>query len=123
MVKKQLNFKKHLYFLKNIRIFNPQTTKSNIMERIKEIINNVTVGKVMYNLYDRWLDESEYEDINEYGKAIVNSIHVHLPHLKDVSLIKATKRPFGVKLQVGDKKAHIFTKIKGNYVQLCAKMI
>lgn len=92
------------------------------MEKVKEIINNETIGNVMYNLYDRWRDESEYEDINEYGKAIVNSIHVHLPHL-DVKLIGATKRPFGVKLQVGGEKVHIFTRIKGSYVQLCAKSI
>ena len=92
------------------------------MERIKEIINNQSIGSVMYNLYDRWRDESEYEDINEYGKAIVNSIRKNLPHL-EVSFIGATKRPFGVKIQVGDKKAHIFTRIKGSYVQLCAKSI
>ena len=92
------------------------------MEKVKEIINNETIGNVMYNLYDRWRDESECEDINEYGKAIVNSIHVHLPHL-DVKLIGATKRPFGVKLQVGGEKVHIFTRIKGSYVQLCAKSI
>ena len=92
------------------------------MEEVKEIINNTEIVNVMYNLYDRWRDESEYEDINEYGKVIVNSIHVHLPHL-DVKLIGSTKRPFGVKLQVGDKKVHIFTRIKGSYVQLCAKSV
>lgn len=92
------------------------------MEKVKEIINNKAIGNVMYNLYDRWRDESEYEDINEYGKAIVNSIHVHLPHL-DVKLIGVTKRPFGVKLQVGGEKVHIFTRIKSNYVQLCAKSV
>lgn len=92
------------------------------MEKVKEIINNTEIINVMYNLYDRWRDESEYEDINEYGKVIVDSIHVHLPHL-DVKLIEPTKRPFGVKLQVGDKKVHIFTRIKGSYVQLCAKSV
>ena len=92
------------------------------MEKVKEIINNTEIVNVMYNLYDRWRDESEYEDINEYGKVIVSSIHAHLPHL-DVKLIGSTKRPFGVKLQVGDKKVHVFTRIKGSYVQLCAKSV
>ena len=92
------------------------------MERVKEIINNEAIGNVMYNLYDRWRDESWYDDINKYGKTIVNSIHKNLPHL-DVTLIGTTKRPFGVKLQVGGEKVHIFTRIKSGYVQLCAKSV
>jgi hypothetical protein len=45
------------------------------MERIKSILNNDKVGNAFFNLYDRWRDESEYEDINDYGKAIFNTIN------------------------------------------------
>ena len=44
------------------------------MEFLKEIVNNEKVGNAFFNLFDRWRDESEYEDINDYGKAIVNTI-------------------------------------------------
>ena len=92
------------------------------MERIKNIIHNKSIGNVFYNLYDRWCDESEYEDINEYGKAILNSIKKQY-HDYDVTLLATTKKPFGVKLQIGDRKAHFFLKIKGAYAILCASLV
>ena len=92
------------------------------MEKVKNIINSETLGKAFYNLYDRWRDECKYEDINEYGKAILNVINKHFPQY-GVTLISSTSRPFGVKLQVGDKKVHVFVKISGSYLQLCAKLI
>lgn len=50
--------------------------------------------KLMSNLYARWLDEREYEDIAEYGKAVERN----LP--EGVTFVKITKRPFGVHLKV-----------------------
>ena len=99
------------------------------MERIKKIINHKNVGNAFYNLvfysiiyYNRWRDEEEFEDINEYGKAILNTIHKHFPDY-NVKLIEATKKPFGVKLDVDGIKAHLFAKIKGGYLCVCAKLI
>lgn len=92
------------------------------MEKVKEIINSKAVGNAFYNLYDRWRDECKHEDINEYGKAIMNVINKYFPKY-DVTLISATSKPFGVKLQVGDKKVYVFAKISGSYLQLCAKLI
>jgi len=92
------------------------------MERIKNILNNEKVGNAFYNLYDRWRDESEYEDINDYGKAIFNTINGQYPDY-GVTLLATTKRPFGVKIQVGERKVHIFTKLRGSYLNLCAKLI
>jgi hypothetical protein len=40
-------------------------------------------------LYFRWLDESEYEDIADYGAVVAK----HLP--KGFALVRMTKRPFG----------------------------
>lgn len=92
------------------------------MEKIKEIINCKAVGNAFYNLYDRWRDECKYEDINEYGKAILNVINKHFPQY-GVTLISSTSRPFGVKFQVGDKKVHVFVKITGSYIKMYAKLI
>ena len=89
------------------------------MEKIKNIINNEKVGNAFYNLYDRWQDESEYEDIKEYGRTIFNTINKQYPDY-NIKFISATKRPFGVKIQVGDKKVHIFVKVSGPYLQICA---
>jgi hypothetical protein len=92
------------------------------MEQISNIVNNKAVGNAFFNLYDRWLDESEYEDINEYGKAITNTIVKEFPTY-NVTLIKATKRPFGVKVKVCDVDVHVWIKIKGRYASICAKRI
>ena len=92
------------------------------MERIKSILNNDKVGNAFFNLYDRWRDESEYEDINDYGKAIFNTIKGQYPDY-DLTLLSTTKRPFGVKIQIGERKVHIFLKLRGAYFNLCAKLI
>ena len=92
------------------------------MERIKQIINNKNVGNAFYNLYDRWRDEEGFEDINEYGKTILNTIHKHFPDY-NVKLIEATKKPFGVKLDVEGIKVHLFAKLKGSYLCVCAKLV
>lgn len=90
------------------------------MERIKNIINNEKVGAAFCNLYDRWRDECEYEDINEYGRALFNTINKQYPKY-GIKYVGVTKRPFGVKLQVGENNIHIFVKLSGSYLQMCAK--
>lgn len=93
------------------------------MEEIKNIINDKAVGNTFFNLYDRWRDEEGYEDINDYGKAIVRRIASQFPSY-NVKLIKATKKPFGVKISICDTtKAQLWVKINGRYVSLCAKQI
>ena len=94
----------------------------NIMEKIKNIINNDKVGQAFYNLFDRWQDEQEYEDINEYGKAIHNTIMRQYPEY-DVRLVKTTKEPFGVVIEVDDKKVHIYVELKNLYLYIKAKLI
>ena len=91
-----------------------------MVEKIKSIINCDAVGQAFYNLFDRWQDESEYEDINDYGKAIVSTINKNFPNY-GATLVKATKEPFGVILQIGAAKFHVFVKLKNLYLHLCAK--
>jgi hypothetical protein len=46
------------------------------------------------NLWGRWQDEKEYEDINEYGAVIAKNFP------EGWKLIKSAKRPFGVTVQI-----------------------
>ena len=48
-------------------------------------------------LFSRWLDEHEYEDINEYAKAIVKAVKTANGEPIEMADIKPCKRPFGIK--------------------------
>lgn len=45
-------------------------------------------------LYSRWLDEKEYEDINDYQKFLEK----HLPI--GITVVKMNKRPFGFNFRI-----------------------
>lgn len=90
------------------------------MEKLKAIVNNEKVGNTFFNLFDRWLDESAYEDINEYGKVIANVIKNEFPQY-GIELKKSTKKPFGVVISIDGASYHIYAKFSGKYVSLCAK--
>lgn len=94
------------------------------IEKLTAIVNDEKVDNCFFNLYDRWRDESEYEDINQYGDAIIKTINEQFPRF-GVSLVASTKRPFGAKINLDGQKFHIKIKLKGGYVTLsvfkCAK--
>ena len=89
-------------------------------DKLSAIINNENVDNCFFNLYDRWRDESQYEDINEYGKVIFNSISKNFPDY-GIQLVSSTKRPFGVKIKLDNKIFHINIKLKGQYACLAVK--
>ena len=65
---------------------------------------------VMCNLYYRWQDEKEYEDINDY----LEIIRKHIPEAE-----KMTKRPFGVLVRIKEGvMLSVSLKKKGNYLQM-----
>lgn len=89
------------------------------IDNVKAIINSEKVSKAFFNLYDRWRDESEYEDINEYGKCLYGTISREFPNF-GVEYVSSTKRPFGVKVRMDGVVLHFYTKLKGRYISLCA---
>ena len=91
-------------------------------DKLIKVINNENVGKSFYNLYDRWRDESEYEDIKEYGKALIGSINRNCPEC-NVQLVSSTKKPFGIKVKIDDVVFHIFVKLRGGYIVVSAKKV
>lgn len=58
------------------------------------------VAQPLANLYERWVDEHEYEDIEEYGQALQRI----LPD--DVKLTRMTQRPFGFHFTRDGKTFH-----------------
>lgn len=53
------------------------------------------IEQLFMNMYDRWLDEKDHEDIKEYGDRLARE----LPEGWKVEGM--TKRPFGVKFSIG----------------------
>lgn len=53
-----------------------------------------TNQRLLGNLWGRWQDEKEYEDINDYGKVIAEKFP------EGWTLLKSNKRPFGVTVKI-----------------------
>ena len=64
-----------------------QTSKENSLN-----INNfyTTIENMMVNLYSRWQDEKEYEDINDYKNVIAKEAEKF-----NIKVCKMNKKPFG----------------------------
>lgn len=65
-------------------------------------------------LYARWLDEKEYEDIQDYLAAI----RKRLP-----TAFQIKKRPFTVLFHADDCDLEMRVAVRGNYVSLTAKPV
>ena len=100
-----------------------QQTIITIMQRIKNILNNEAYGKMMRNLYERWRDEYEYEDINDYAKVIIDKLTAFFPSY-NIKLVKPSKRPFGVAITInGEYSLMLGVKVKGSYLVCFANKI
>ncbi len=62
------------------------------------------------NLFSRWLDESQYEDINDYQKPIDPIAKKH-----DVVIVKMNKRPFGCDFKVDGRTYKLKIATSGKY--------
>ena len=85
-------------------------------EFINKVINNEEVSNTFANLWERWQDEKDYEDINKYG----NVLHGAINEIGECMLFKATKKPFGVKVYRAGQLIHFYMKRKGSYLVMCA---
>lgn len=89
-------------------------------KRMKSLLDNETISNTFFNLYERWSDESQYEDINDYEKVLAKVIRENgFP----ISREKATKRPFGLKFMLDGQCWHTCVKLKGQYLAIYAKPI
>ena len=67
------------------------------MGKVNTKILQTPFGNTLQNLYFRWLDEFEYENIEDYKNVLVKSIIANNGEPLEITEAKATKRPFGVK--------------------------
>ena len=74
---------------------------------------NDNYADLFFNLWSRWQDEKEYEDIQDY----LAVIQKYIPEA-----YKITKRPFGVHCKCDDGNIHIQVKRNGNYLKMFGKM-
>jgi len=63
------------------------------------------IGDMLTNLYCRWQDEKQYEDINDYAKPFQAAFEKH-----NLTLIKMTKSPFGFQAKLGTAVVQVFHK-------------
>ena len=69
---------------------------------------------LLFYLRERWQDEKEYEDINDY----LHRIQQDIPEA-----YKITKRPFGIVCRCSDVDLSVSVVSKGQYLQLVPKAI
>jgi hypothetical protein len=87
----------------------PKSTPTSPENLIK--INAVyqSLENTISNLWSRWQDEKEYEDINDY-KLVLEK---HIP--EDFKIVKMTKRPFGFHFTIGTNAIYAFTVTATSY--------
>ena len=85
-------------------------TKKQIWDKA----NDDQFFNLFFNLYCRWQDEKEYEDIRDYLAVIKKKI----PEARAMR-----KSPFGFIAEATDGKIRIFFKRKGHSIVLCAEYV
>lgn len=81
----------------------PVPTSPANKARIEAMFTSPLLMRTLDNLYGRWLDESQYENINDYGKVISAALPA------GITLTKMTKRPFGFHFTVGTDAVYALT--------------
>lgn len=66
--------------------------------------------KLMGQLYERWVDEHEYEDINDYAEYI----RPYIEYKGEAKILKMIKKPFGFKIAV-QEAIYQFKVTKNSY--------
>ena len=87
------------------------------MQELWNKVNNENGGKIadlIFYLYERWQDEKEYEDTNDYLKAIQKEIP---------QAYKIHKRPFGITCKCANGNIQISVKAERTYLKLVAKSV
>lgn len=88
---------------------------TNIDTLGKKIVTDGVLN-VFYHLAVRWMDEKGYEDFNTYTHIMANKVKETLND--DISVIKGTQRPFGLKFSYNNENYHLFLKTEGRYIRL-----
>lgn len=85
-------------------------TRALLRATMREVQNNMEldhVSDMICDLYFRWQDEKEHEDIKEYGKVIQKLM------IPGSTVVDTAKRPFGFIIERGLFRFHWFTRPNG----------
>lgn len=89
-------------------------------ELITNLVNNNSVLNTFINLKFRWEDEGRYENFNDYANVMLKSVEKATG--ENVTLVKGTKRPFGIVFEMKGKKLKLFLKMNGRSCWLACGM-
>ena len=78
-------------------------------------VNSQKILNLFVKRYSRWQGEKEYEDFNEYAKVMAHNVKNVIGDITDV---KGTKHPFGIKFTHNNKKLHLTLKVQNGYANL-----
>jgi hypothetical protein len=85
-----------------------------LVDEVRAILKKT--DETVMNLRERWADEKEYEDINDY-KDVIQTLIPEYP------ILKMTKVPFGFVVPIQGKRVHFTVFIKGNQIGTRAKLV
>jgi hypothetical protein len=83
-----------------------------VQELWKEIVDKHAI--LLCSLYERWQDEKQYEDINDY----LIQIQKFIPQAYAI-----TKRPFGIYVKADTVVFKVNVIVKGKYLNLSCKVL
>lgn len=83
------------------------------VNRLSSMIDSQS--KLIIRLYERWLDEREYEDIDQYGDVLKKQLPAGF------TLTKMTKRPFGFKFAYEGANYWLKCAARGNSLTIAVE--
>lgn len=86
---------------------------------LSSVVNKDELVSLLAYLKSRWSNENVYEAFQEYEESMKNVLKELFPEIK---FIKGVKRPFGMIIEINGQEVKVFTKVKGRYINLAAKL-
>ena len=85
-------------------------TIEQVRDIVRATLHDADLGNRVAQLYVRWQDEREYEDIADYAAAVFPLFATH-----GVAVERATKRPFGFVAAIGETEVHFTMDSRGYF--------
>lgn len=88
--------------------------EQKVIDKCNELTANQDLFHHFIYLYERWQDEKEYEDWNDYAKAMKNAVEAK-GDIK-INMLGATHRPFGIRFIYEHYLVKLYLKFDRNRV-------
>lgn len=89
-------------------------------QKVGETVKNIhmATSETMFNLYQRWQDEKEYEDIKDYGEVVRPMVEA-----QGATFLRMNKRPFGFKYILGEMTFEHKVVVRRNQLEFIGKRV